>query len=90
MEKEDDVMPTIGEAYVQIIPSAEGISGALSDIMNTEASSAGESASSSFGSSFGSGLKTAMGIGAAAVGTVTAAVGAATVAFGNGVKGLAE
>lgn len=41
-------------------------------------------------SGFGSGLKTAMGVGAVAVGAVTTAVAGVTTAFGKGVAGLAE
>ena len=41
-------------------------------------------------SGFGSGLKTAMGVGAVAVGAVTTAVAGVTTAFGHGVAGLAE
>lgn len=40
----------IAKAYVQIIPSAKGISGAISKEMGGEAASAGKSAGSSFGS----------------------------------------
>lgn len=41
-------------------------------------------------SSFGSGLKTAMGVGAVAVGAVTTAIAGASVAFGNGIANLAS
>ena len=41
-------------------------------------------------SGFGSGLKTAMGVGAVAVGAVTTAVAGVTTAFGNGISNLAE
>lgn len=34
----------LGKAYVQIVPSAEGISGAISGVLNSEASAAGDSA----------------------------------------------
>lgn len=50
----------------------------------------GLSDASTKASSFGSGLKTAMGVGAVAVGAVTTAVAGVTTAFGQGVAGLAE
>ena len=49
-------MPTIADYYVQIMPSAEGISGELSNIMDDAAGSAGSKASGTFGSNFSSGL----------------------------------
>ena len=57
---------TIGEAYIQIKPSMEG----LSDEVKKALGDAGESGSSSFGSKFSSGLKVA---GAAAGAALTAA-----------------
>lgn len=59
-------MADIAKAYVQIIPSAEGIKGSISNLLNGEASSAGDSGGSSYGSSFISKLKSvivAAGIG---------------------------
>ena len=43
----------IAKAYVQIIPSAEGIKGKLADAMGGEADSAGKSAGSKFAATFG-------------------------------------
>lgn len=60
-------MPDLGKAYVQIVPSAEGITGAIEKLLGGEAEKAGKSA----------GSKIAAGIGAAA-----AAGTAAVVAFG--------
>ena len=40
--------PTLGTAYVQVIPSAKGISGTLSEAMGGEAASAGADAGKSF------------------------------------------
>ena len=57
----------LGKAYVQIIPSAEGISGKLSGLLGGGVSSAGKSAGASFGSSLVSalgGVLAAAGIGA--------------------------
>jgi len=64
---------TIASAYVQIVPSADGISGSLSGLLDGEATSAGTSAGSKLSGALGGALKG--GIGAvAALGT--AAVGA--------------
>ena len=51
---------SIAKAYVQIIPSAEGIKGKLSSILGSEATSAGKSAGQSSGNALVNGLKTAM------------------------------
>ena len=50
----------------------------------------GLSDASTSASNFGSGLKTAMGVGAVAVGAVTTAVAGVTSAFGEGISTLAE
>lgn len=50
-------MADLGKAYVQIVPSAEGISGSISKILNNESSDAGKSAGSSLGSNLVSTLK---------------------------------
>lgn len=55
-------MADIGKAYVQIVPSAQGISGSISKVLGGEANSAGASA----GSTIASKIKGA--IGAAAIG----------------------
>ena len=34
----------LGKAYVQIVPSAQGIKGSIESVLNSEAASAGESA----------------------------------------------
>lgn len=68
----------LGKAYVQIIPSAEGIKGEITKALGGEAESAGKDAGSSFGSAFSTGLKAAgkvMAVGLAAVGTAAVAVG---------------
>lgn len=63
----------LAKAYVQILPSAEGIKGNLEKIMNGEADEAGKSA----GSRLSSGLGSALAGGAAVIGAgMTAAVGA--------------
>lgn len=67
----------LGAAYVQIIPSAKGISGMISKAMGPEAASSGEQAGTSFMSGFkGVALKAAaaLGIGAAIKTGITAAL----------------
>ena len=65
---------TIGEAYLQIRPSMEGVKGELEKAMGD----AGASSSSSFGSKFASGLKTVGVAASAAVGAAAAGVSALT------------
>lgn len=48
----------LAKAYVQIIPSAEGISGSISQVLSPEASSAGTEAGESIGTNLVSNLKT--------------------------------
>lgn len=71
----------LAKAYVQIIPSAEGISGSLSNVLGGEATAAGKSAGGKFSSAMGGVLKTGAaaiaGIGTAAIGAGTALAGAA-------------
>lgn len=62
----------LGKAYVQIMPSAEGISGSISKILKPEADSAGDESGKSLGSTLVSGLKAV--IATAAIGQ---AIGAA-------------
>lgn len=45
-------MTTLGKAYVQIVPSADGISGSITNLMRGETESAGEKSGSLFGSKF--------------------------------------
>lgn len=82
-------MAELGKAYVQIIPSAEGISGSISNVLTPEANRAGKSAgkslSNSLGSAlsggagkafsaFGSGLTKLTATGAAAISGLTASI----------------
>lgn len=57
----------LGKAYVQIVPSAKGISGSVSRLLKGEAESAGKSSGKSLGEKLVSGIKTA--ITAAGIGT---------------------
>lgn len=63
-------MADLGQAYVQIIPKAEGISGAITNVLEPEGRSAGALAGQAAGSSFGSkivGTIAKLGIGALVV-----------------------
>lgn len=67
---------TIGTAYIQIEPSAEGISGSIEKVLNGEASKAGKSAGSALSRALGGSLK--VGVGAlTALGTAATATGTA-------------
>lgn len=51
-------MATLGTAYVQIVPSAQGISGKIQKVLDPEAKIAGSTAGKNISSTIGSGLKT--------------------------------
>lgn len=78
-------MAELAKAYVQIIPSAEGIRGQLTEVLGAEAESAGKSSGSTFASAFGSVAKA----GLAAVGALAGAAVAASGAMLKGVSDLA-
>ena len=81
---------SIAKAYVQIIPSAEGIKGKLSSILGSEAASAGKSAGQSSGNALVSGLKSAMSSASKVVGTAFKAAAKAGVAgLGAAAGGIA-
>lgn len=86
----------LAKAYVQVIPSAEGISGSLSDILGGEATTAGKAAGGKFSSAMGGVLKTGAaaiaGIGAAAVGAGAALTGAASsvAAYGDNIDKMSQ
>lgn len=48
-------MPDLGKAYVQIVPSAEGIKGSISGVLNGEATAAGKIAGGILGTSISAG-----------------------------------
>ena len=59
-------MSDLGTAYVQIVPSAKGISGKITEALGGEAESAGQKTGESFSAKFGSVVKkaiVALGIG---------------------------
>ena len=70
---------TIAQAYVQILPSTEGIKGQLTEVLGGEAQNAGASAGGKWGGAFKKGLAVA---GKAAL-AATAAAGAGIVALGK-------
>ena len=73
----------IAKAYVQIIPSADGIQGKLTEMMGGEAEKAGNKAGGKLGAAFGKGLA------GAAVGLAASAT-AMTVGFVNATGQVAE
>ena len=77
----------LGSAYVQIIPSAEGISGSITGVLNGEATAAGEKAGGLFSGGFAK--KAKKGLKVATVGLL--AFGAAgTAVMAKGIKETAE
>ena len=90
----------IAKAYVQIIPSAEGISGGIEKVLGGEATKAGASSgkkfSSSFGGAIGTGLKVAGGAavtaaaGMAALGKSIVSNAKETAAYGDNVDKLSQ
>ena len=58
---------TIAQAYVQIMPSTEGIKGQLADIMGSESESAGKSAGGTFAGAFGKAIGGAAAVTSAVV-----------------------
>lgn len=61
---------TLGKAYVQIVPSAEGIQGSLEKVMSNEGASSGKSFSSAFSKAAVAGISTAA-IGKAIAASIT-------------------
>ena len=80
-------MPTLGQAYVQIVPSADGISNSISDVLSGPADKAGQDAGSTFGSSFGSKLKSGMLMAGAGIAAFGAAAG---VALGKSISDVSK
>lgn len=83
----------LGQAYVQIIPSAKGISGSISSALGGEAESAGRSAGLSIAGGIGSALKSATGIVAAGATALTGALvsGSSAVAeYGDNIDKMSQ
>ncbi|HFU4055709.1 TPA: phage tail protein [Streptococcus suis] len=60
----------LGSAYVQIVPSAKGISGSISKLLGGEVESAGKSAGASLGGALKAGIIGALGAGALGLGAI--------------------
>ena len=60
----------LGQAYVQIMPSAKGIQGSITKQLSPEASSAGKSAGSIIGGALKTGILAALGAGALGIGAI--------------------
>ena len=82
-------MADIAKAYVQIIPSAEGIKGSLTNVLSGEATTAGMGAGNAFAGGM-SKMLTAAKIGGAAVAATGALVTAATGSMVRGAASVAE
>ena len=86
-------MPELGKAYVQIIPSAEGISGSIESTLAPEAQSAGSKIGASLGGSIGTAIKSSAAlITGAAVGVTGAVVkGSADLAsYGDNIDKMSQ
>ena len=80
-------MPTLGQAYVQIVPSAEGISGQISDVLSGPADKAGQDAGGKFGSGFGAKMKNGLMVAGAGIAAFGVAAGAA---FGKSISDVSQ
>lgn len=83
----------LGKAYVQIIPSAQGISGSISSVLGGEAESAGKKAGLNIAGGIGSALKGAAGIMAAGTTAISGALvkGASDVAsYGDNIDKMSQ
>ena len=81
---------TIGKAYVQILPSTEGISGQLSSVLGDAGDSAGATSGKKFGSSFKSALGSTAKVAAGAVLTAGTAVAGLGKSFVDSASGVAS
>lgn len=80
-------MPTLGQAYVQIVPSAEGISSSISDVLSGPSDKAGQESGSKFGSSFGAKMKNGLMVAGAGIAAFGIAAGAA---FGKSISDVSQ
>ena len=80
----------LAKAYVQIVPSADGITDSMTAVLEPEASRAGQQAGAQFSGGFSGGISSAVQMGVGAIGTVVSAVGSATGAFIDGVGSVSE
>ena len=77
----------LGSAYVQVVPSAQGIQGSLTKVLGGEAEAAGKSAGSKVSGALGGVLKAGIAGATAAIGAASAAVGKFTT---SAVKNFAD
>lgn len=86
----------IASAYVQIVPTADGIQGQLSGILDGEATKAGASAGSKLSGALGGAVKTGIGavaaLGTAAIGAGVALTGAASdvASYGDSIDKMSQ
>ena len=80
-------MATLGQAYVQIVPSADGISNSISDVLSGPADKAGQEAGTKFGSGFGAKMKNGLLMAGAGVAALGATAG---VAFGKAISDVSK
>ena len=80
-------MATLGQAYVQIVPSAEGISGQISNVLSGPSDKAGQEAGTKFGSGFGAKMKNGLLMAGAGVAALGATAG---VAFGKAISDVSK
>lgn len=83
-------MAELAQAYVQIIPSADGIAGSLTNLLSSEAESAGSSAGSLFSQGFEGGIGGIASIAANVVGGVVDAIGAVASTMADEISGIAS
>ena len=80
-------MATLGQAYVQIVPSADGISNSISSVLSGPADKAGQEAGSTFGSSFGDKMKNGLLVAGAGIAAFGATAG---VALGKSISDVSK
>lgn len=80
----------LGKAYVQIIPTAQGISGAITNALGGEATAAGMTSGSNFAAAMGKGISTAGMVTAAAATAAAAAIAGVSKAVVDGAGQIAE
>lgn len=80
----------LAKAYVQIVPSAEGITDGITSVLDPEATKAGQSAGEKVSGGLMSGIGKVAGVGAAAFGALAGAGTAAAGALASGVGSVAE
>lgn len=83
----------LGKAYVQIVPSAQGISGSISGVLGGEATSIGKTAGLNIAGGIGTALKGATSIVAAGAAAVTGAIVKGTsdlAAYGDNIDKMSQ